>query len=140
MANNMAIDYAKHRGFVYTLEVLIAVSIILVSLVFLFRSPPPKPALDTSVIKTQGMNALMFIDAKGTLRKNVFYDNETQIETELKLYLSKNIGFETELCALRCSAANLPSNETVIAIDYYISGYNENYLGKKVKLWLWRKS
>lgn len=131
-------SYAK--GYIYTLEVLIAVAVILVSLVFIFRSSPTKPDLDISIIKTQGMDALSFLDAKGTLRKLVFDDNETEIENQLKSYLPKNIGFEAELCTLSCSAVNVPVNETVVALNYFVSGYKESFIGKKIKLWLWRKS
>jgi hypothetical protein len=131
---------SRAKGYIYTLEVLIAVSIILVSLVFIFRSSPAKPELETSLIKTQGADALSFLDSKGTLRKLVYDDNETEIETQLKTYLPKNIGFEVQVCTSPCSAVNVPVNETVVAVNYYISGYKENYLGKKVRLWLWRKS
>ena len=128
------------KGYIYTLEVLIAVSIILVSLVFIFRSSPVKPELETSLIKTQGADALSFLDSKGTLRKLVYADNETEIETQLKTYLPKNIGFEVQVCTSPCSAVNVPVNETVVAVNYYVSGYRENYIGKKARLWLWRKS
>lgn len=132
--------FSSAKGFIYTLEVLIAVAIILASLVFIFRSSPAKPELDVSIIKTQGMDALSFLDAKGSLRKLVFDDNETEIETQLKAYLPKNIGFEVQLCTSPCSAVNVPVNETVVAVSYYISGYKESYVGKKARLWLWRKS
>lgn len=128
------------KGFVYTLEVLIAISMILISVVFILRSPPEKPDFSTSTMKLQGFDALEYMDNKGDLKNLVFQNNETEIENRIRDILPREILFETQLCNVSCSEVNTPVNETVVVINYYISGYTNNYLGKKVKLWLWRRS
>lgn len=128
------------KGFIYTLEVLIAISIIMVSIVLVFRYPPEKPDFGTSTMKLQAFDSLEYLDNKGDLKNLVFQNNETEIEKRMRDILLQEMLFEMEICDFSCSEANVPVNETVIAINYYVAGYKENYLGKKVKMWLWRRS
>ena len=132
--------FSAPKGYIYTLEVLIAISLILVSVVFIFRNPPAKPEFGISTMKIQGLQALEYLDNKGDLKNLVFQENETELENRIKNILPIEAQFETEICNFSCSAANVPLNETVIGIDYYASGYKENYVGKKVRLWIWRRS
>lgn len=129
----------RKKGYVYTLEVLIAVSIMFISLVLIFRTAPTKPELELSLIKEQGFDALLYLDQKGDLRRMVSENNETGIEYGLKTILPLNVNFETDVCMSNCDDTNVPSNRTIIVVDYYISSYMENYLGKRVRLWLWRE-
>ncbi len=126
------------KGYLYTLEVLIAISIIFVSMVMLFRYAPTQPDLGVSILKQQGFEALGYMDDKGTLRELVLMNNETAIEEELNLILLKAVNFETDICSLSCNKTSVPANKTVVAVDYYVSGYKDAYLGKKLRLWLWR--
>ena len=127
------------KGYIYSLEVLIAISIILVAMVFLFRYAPTKPEIEISILKQQGFDILEYMNNEGTLREYVFNNNETELEAYLAVLLPKNIYFETDICSVSCERTNVPNNETVISIDYYVSGYKEHYIGKKVRLWIWRK-
>lgn len=126
-------------GYIYSLEVLIAISIIFIALVFLFRYAPAKPATELSIIKQEGFHVLEYMNNQGALREYVFIDNETEFEKYLAPLLPANLYFETEICSLLCDTENVPNNETVIAVDYYVSGYKDHYLGKKIRLWLWKK-
>ncbi len=128
------------KGYIYTLEVIIAISIIVLSVVSILRTPPTKPEFSTSTIKMQGFEALEYLDRKGDLKKLVFQENETELENKMSGIMPKEIGFEMEFCSYSCSEVNVPANETVVVVNYYVSGYKENYIGKKVKLWIWRKS
>ena len=127
------------KGYIYTLEVLIAISIIFISMVSLFRIAPAKPETEISIIKQSGFDALFYLDQSGILREMVLGNNETEIENNLKNILPENIQFETEICRTSCDTTNLPINKTIIAVDYYIGGYKETYSGKKVRLFLWKR-
>jgi hypothetical protein len=132
------------KGYVYTLEVLIAASMITMALVFMFKTPPAKPETELSMIKKQGFESLQYLDNSGELRPLVFQNNETQIQSLLKNLTTAE--FEVHICKNGdiCSVSsdlvsNVPGNQTVVVVDYYISGYKHSYSPKKVKLFLWRK-
>lgn len=126
------------KGYLYTVEVLIAISVISVTVIFLFKSFPEKPEMELSLIKTQGHDALNYLDKKGDLRQFVIDGNEDEIERLLSSLLDSK--YELEICSLGQTCYDrVPANETIIAVDYYISGYREKYDAKKLRLFLWRK-
>lgn len=127
------------KGYLYTLEVLIATSMITIALVFMFKTPPAKPEIELSIIKKQGFDSMDYLENSGDLRSLAFSSNETQIE-----YLLRNLitgSYEIQICGEgdACLDSNVPGNQTVMVIDYYQSGYKEGYAPKKVRLFLWRK-
>lgn len=126
------------RGYLYTLEVLVAVTIITASIAFVFKFPQQKPETELSEIMRQGRNAIEYMDSVGILRDYVYQNNETAIEYELAAVLSGGIGFETEICENDCSPAGTPSNHTIVVTDYYLAGHGKNYEFKKVRLYLWK--
>ena len=126
------------RGYLYTLEVLIAFSIMSIILISIYKIPETQPELDISLIKQQGYNALKYLDESGDLKKIMASNDEITLENELSKLISKSIEFETEICRNRCDERNVPKNRTIIVVDYYSSGYRF-YDNKKVRLWLWRK-
>lgn len=128
----------RPKGFVYTLEVLLAVGLIFLTLVYLFRLSPPTPQHDLTIIKRSGMEALEFMDQRYDLRKWVSEFNEGQIESTLNALLPNNIKFESEICSDECSAAGVNTKKSVVAVDYYVAAYREQHLGKKIRLWLWK--
>lgn len=128
-----------YHGYLYSLEVLVAISIILVAMVFIFRDAPQKPEMELDLIKIQGFQLLEYLDNSNELRNIVVNGNEADIESRLVL-LPKSIGSEAEICREYCNQTNVPGNGSVVSVDYYVSGYKDRYVGKKVKVWLWRKS
>ena len=129
----------KTKGYMYTLEVLIAMSMIIVATVLMFRTPPAKPETETSIIKKQGFDSLEYLENSDELRSLAFSSNKTQIENLLRNLTTS--GYEVHVCGEGDSCTtydNVPSNQTVIVIDYYQSGYRDAYLPKKVRLLLWR--
>ena len=59
------------KGYIYTLEALIAISLILTSLIFLFGTAPTQPELEISIIKQQGFEALEYLDNRDFMRNHV---------------------------------------------------------------------
>jgi hypothetical protein len=127
------------KGYIYTLEVLIAISIIVISMVSVFKTAPTRPETEISIIKQNSFDALYYLDQEGSLKKMVLEDNETGIEDALKDLLSENIRFELDICSTECELLNLPQKETIVVVDYYVSSYKETYIGKRVRLFVWRK-
>jgi len=128
----------RQKGFVYTLEVLLSVGIIFLTLVYLFRFSPPTPQHDLTIIKRSGMEALEFMDQRYDLRKWVSEFNEAQVESTLNTLLPNNIKFESEICSNECSAAGVNTKKSVVAVDYYVTAYRDQHLGMKIRLWLWK--
>ena len=127
------------KGYLYTLEVLIACSILFITFVYIFRLPPTEPELEISIIKQFGFEALQYLDGKGDLRGLIADGNESVIESQLRGILLGNIHFETEICKTTCDQRNVPVNETIVAMNYYTSGYKGIYEPQKLRLWMWRK-
>lgn len=125
------------KGYLYTIEVLIAVSLVMASYVLIFQSPPTKPSLEVPLVKQQGFLALEHLDSAGILRPLVFSSAESRIEQELDRILVDSIKFETDVCGYSCNSTNVPANVTVVAVDYYVSGYTSSFFSKKVRLWMW---
>ena len=126
------------KGYLYTLEVTIAITLMLITFISLFANPPKKPELEISVMKQSGFDALDSLNKEGLLREMVRNSSETELESRLSALLSKSMRLEAEICTLSCPGA-ISANETVIAIDYYTSAFNGEYVGKRVRLWLSRK-
>ena len=127
------------KGSLYTLEVLIALSIILIALFVTLRTPPNRPESEIAIIKRTGFDAIDVMNQRNTLREWVDADNESRIETELAGFLPRNVLAEVDVCTTTCSEVNLPPNQTVVGIDYYVAGYKNTYIGKKVRAWYWRR-
>lgn len=127
------------RGFVYTLEVLIAIFIIATATVSLFLQTPEKPQGDVSIIKRLGIETLEFMDSRGTLRSYAAAGSSENIENELDSLLPVVIASNATVCSNVCSFTGLPKDRNVIVTDYYISGYRDEYLGKKVRIFMWVK-
>src|SRR3989338_2505354 len=117
----VTMDKKKMRGYIYTLEVFIAVSIMIITLTFLYRTPPQKPQFEISEIKMQGMQALEYLDKKGDLRDQAIISNKTILESRINNTLITSLGFETDTCKFTCDMTDVPANKTIVSIDYYIA-------------------
>src|SRR3989338_2859093 len=126
------------RGYIYTLEAAVIIAMILVSMGFIFSVPSQQPESETVNIKHQGFDSLEYLDKTGVLRRVVWESDETELESQLKPLLSKNLRYETNICSHNCSA-EVTVNETIVGVNYYVADYRNIYLGKKVVLWIWRK-
>lgn len=133
------VGFSSLKGYIYTLEAMIVITLVLVTLAFMFNVPSQKPELEISNIKHQGFEALEYLDKTGDLRRIVWENDEDELESRAKALISKNLKIESNICKTNCSAASVAGNETVIAVDYYVADYRNLYIGKKVILWIWRK-
>ncbi len=126
------------KGYLYTLEVLIAASLIFVALAMAYKSAPLKPEMQLSSIKIAGTDALDYLDRKGDLRQWVFYGNESVIESELRVIIPRSIDFEASV-GLECDTRNVPENRTIVSVVHYFSGLKDRYSAKKICLFMWEE-
>lgn len=127
-----------HKGAIYTLEALLVVGTVFFVLAYLFRFSPPTSQTDLPLIKRQGFEALEYMDQYYDLKKLVSDGNEAPIENTLETLLPASIKFETEICTNPCNAVGVSTKKSVVAVDYYVMTYRDQYVGKKLRLWLWR--
>jgi hypothetical protein len=128
------------KGYIYTLEVLVAVSIILITIVLVFSTTPEEAETELAIMKQSAYDALYYLDKSDDLRRIVSTEGVKQLEKNLTDILPKNIKFDVIICQATCTAGSqVPSNRPVVVMDYYISGYQEMFINKKVRLWAWAR-
>ncbi len=135
----------RRKGYLYTMEVLLTISMIFIVIIFAFRAAPSKPALEISLIKGDAFSALEYLDDSGQLRPLVYSGKpldvaELQIEDLLEDILTKKVNFEIDICknSDACSEENAPENREIIVVDYYLSGYKKSYDFYRVRMYIWK--
>mgnify|MGYP001212852436 CR=1 FL=1 len=128
------------KGYIYTLEVMMAILVITIAATFLFGNIPEKPQLKESIIKERSFEALEFLDDADILRQKIYNQSDDDLEGELEAILPINFLFNIDICTFLCDTINIPGNNTVISIDYYVSTYRDDYTGQKIKMWVWTQS
>jgi hypothetical protein len=126
------------KGFIYTLEALVVIGVVFFSLFYLFRYAPQTPQTDIAVMKKYGIDALAYVDSTGELRSFVSQYNEAEIEKRLSQIMPGSVKFETEICGKLCSTVGVPTRQSVVTVDYYVSAYRNEYMGQRVRMWMWR--
>ena|SRR3989338_9490867 len=139
LTKNKKFIFGKSKGYVYTLEVMLAVALITVTLVLVFSSTPEQAETNLAIMKQNGYDALFYLDQNGWLRDSVSRGAVSEIDNNLTDILPKNQKFDTNICTTSCNSTEIPANTTLVVVDYYISGYRGTFVGKKVRLWMWRK-
>ncbi|MFH1420802.1 MAG: hypothetical protein ABIG30_02435 [Candidatus Aenigmatarchaeota archaeon] len=122
----------KKKGYLYTIEVLIVVAIIIVVAVFLFRSPPDRPNTEITLMKQKLLWAVDYMYTTD-LRQLVFDDNADVIIQRLSDMLP---GIEIDAC-VDCDK-NIDANN-VATVQYYFSGI-ERYEARMLRIYAWRKN
>ena len=89
-----------------------------------------------AIIKRQGYEALEFLDQNDELRHPVLAGNSVHIKNRLKELLPSGISIDVDVCVNVCKAT-LPDNKQVTSVDYYVSGYQDTFFVRKVRLWMW---
>ncbi|MBI3190093.1 hypothetical protein HYZ41_00140 [archaeon] len=129
-------SHGNKKGYIYMLEVLIAVSIILVFITNIYLSAQSPKSSTLELIKRQGFEALEYLDKTGELRYFAYSGNEVLLESRLEALLPSSMSVNTDICTTTCTST-VPSSVAVVAVEYYISGYRDTFFAKKVKLWMW---
>jgi hypothetical protein len=134
----MMIEMENKKGYLYTLEMLFAIAVIFGAIVFVFKASPDKPITEIGLIKQQGFDALQYMDESGNLKKYYYENNQSALDGELNNILTKSISFKADMCKYDCSQDGIPGNQTIIIVDYYISGCRTNFNPGKIRLYLWK--
>jgi len=126
----------RKKGFGYTLEVLIAIAVVFVFTIIIFSSTNFPVSAGTGLIKKQGFEALEYLEKTDELRYLVLSGNKVVLRNRLRELLPPGISLDVDTCSATCSG-EIPEKRTVVSLDYYISGYQDRFFTRKVKLWMW---
>lgn len=119
------------KGYLYTIEVMIAVAIIVISITYLFRFPVNAASSDDALMKQYGLNAIALLDSQDM--RYLAYNNLTGLNRRINALLPDALNATTCLdCNLNVDA------ESVIVLNHYMAG-DKSYEPKTLRLFIWRK-
>lgn len=135
-ATSVYIRMPHSKGYVYTLEAMIAIAIIVVAIIMVFSTAQVPETPNIGMIKKQGYEALEFLDQKDGLRQLVQSVDEIALKKDVRALLASGITIELDICTTQCSG-QVPQNKNIVVVDYYVAGYKDSFFNKKVKMWMW---
>ncbi|MEM7813714.1 MAG: hypothetical protein QW548_02320 [Candidatus Aenigmatarchaeota archaeon] len=116
------------KGIVHVIEAVIAIAMITVAAILLFK--PLQPADYSAQLVSAGYAALRHLENVGNLRPAVANHDVTAIRNSLRPLLGS---FELEICDPACVGTTQPG---AAALDYFIAG-DGNYNPAHLRLYLW---
>lgn len=120
------------KGFLYTLEAMIASLLILSSLLLIYNIQEPK---SEKIPIELGYNCLKEMDYKGFLRNYVLNNDVQQINNYLDDCLPKTIDSSISFG----EQVTLPTNVSVVIVDYLIAGEKDTFNPVLINLYMWSK-
>ena len=125
------------KGVSNTLEAVIAVSFLLLSLVFFFR---PFPVQDSSEFNYKKItyDSLKALSEGGKLRQYALNNDATSIKNDLSTYISF-LDYDVVIYNKTSNLTAIPiiNDKNVISVSYFLAGEAGNYSGKEVRVFVW---
>jgi hypothetical protein len=128
------------KGQIYTLEVGIAILMILVIVVFLFLNPPASPEYSVANYKMNAYTGLETLEKTGELRRYVADSNATAINESLNSYIPKFLGRAVVIFNDTANLTAKPSLNNVndsISVSYFLAGDFDDYKPREVTVYIW---
>jgi len=120
------------KGYVKTLEAGIAITLILVSMVFLL----PEKAEAKPQISDTGYKCLKYLDYKGVLRNYTVNTLESNLLSDLRECIPPILNYTARICTSTPCTTELPTDKTVFLSSYLIAG--EYQIDRTlINLWVW---
>ena len=125
------------KGISYTLEAVIAVSFLLLSLVFFFK---PFNVQDSSEYNYKKItyDSLKALSEGGKLRQYTLNNDATSIKNDLTTYISF-LDYDVVIYNKTSNLTAIPtiSDDYVISVSYFLAGEAGNYSAKEVRVFVW---
>ncbi|MFB6088511.1 MAG: hypothetical protein ABEK36_01905 [Candidatus Aenigmatarchaeota archaeon] len=125
------------KGMMYSLEAIIGALIIFSIMLYVIASPYTPPEFKFQTIKDSSYSCLEGLDDENILRNFVNNNDTESIENALEECLPRTIDYEVKICRETCTEADLPKNETRVAVNYFISGHGSHFDPTKILLISW---
>ena len=128
------------KGQIYTLEVGIAILMILSIIIFLFLNPPALPEYRRINYKIKAYDGLETLERTGELRRHVVDNNITEINNSLNPFIPSFISRgvvvfnETDNLTAKPSLSDLNDS---ISVSYFLAGDFDDYKPREVRVYMW---
>jgi hypothetical protein len=123
------------KGFMYTLEAMIAALIILSALVTVYSFSRQQENFGSAAIKEKGYSCIKDMDSRGILRHYALSNDSAGIRGYFQGCLPRTLNFSVSFCA--SCAAGLPGNMTIESVNYLIAGEGATFQPTSISLFLW---
>lgn len=124
------------KGVTKTLEVVIAVLMVLISYVLLYSAPIIPPDFQSINLQLQAFNSLQTLDANNELRQAALQNDTSTISNKLAGILSGNVNYLVSICTSAC-AAPVFNSTSIFSVSYIISGDVGNFNPRQVIVYMW---
>jgi hypothetical protein len=128
------------KGQIYTLEVGIALLMILSIVIFLFLNPPASPKYNVINYKMNAYTGLETLERTGELRRYVADNNATAINVTLDPYipafLSRAVVIFNDTTNLTAKPSLSNINDS-ISVSYFLSGDFDDYKPREITVYMW---
>jgi len=122
------------KGVSFTLEAVIAATIIITALLFFFKPQVPQENYLTDV-QEKGYYCLKSLDDDRNLREYAIANDVATIENNLMDCLTP-FNYTVQICRSTCTSTTLPENKDIIISKYYIAGKDAmDPLYVKLNMW-----
>jgi len=128
------------KGTLYTLEVGIAILMILSIVIFLFLNPPTLPEYRIINYKMKAYNGIDALEKTGELRRYVIDNNITVINESLNPFIpgfiSREVVIFNETTNLTAKPSIFNLNDSV-SVSYFLAGDFDDYKPREVRVYMW---
>ena len=132
------------KGYIRTIEAIIAIVIILIVIFTLIPKKIEKSAKVPSIVEASQNFILNEIAFNDTIRECIVNNTECENSSILTSIIEKNIpaGYEIayRICDTSNCVINTPVDKDVFVNDIFVASTLETQNPKIVRLWTWRKS
>jgi len=128
------------KGQLYTLEVGIAILMILSFVIFLFLNPPTSPEYNIINYKMKAYNGLETLERTGELRRYITDNNATAINESLGPYIPNFLSRAVVIFNETTNLTTKPSLSNIsdsISVSYFLAGDFDDYNPKDVRVYMW---
>ena len=124
------------RAYLYTLEVLIALSAVFLILVLTMKFAPTKPNVEASLLQLKLDEAVDYLESAHRLRALVYAGKGAELEDEIEKLLENLYEVRVVICTTSCSLPELP-NSDVAEVTRYFATNDSSYSFKKLLVYAW---
>lgn len=132
------------KGYIRTVEAIIAIVIILIVIFTLIPKKIEKSAKVPSIVEASQNFILKEMTVNETIRECIVNNTECENSTIFKSIIEKNVPAGYEVAYKICDTSNCVTNTSidkdVFVNDIFIASTLETQNPKIVRLWTWRKS
>jgi len=128
------------KGQLYTLEVGIAILMILSIVIFLFMNPPSTPEYSIINYKMNAYTGLEALEQTGELRRYVADNNATAIDDSLGPYIPNFLNRTVVIFNETTNLTTKPSLSDInnsISVSYFLAGDFDDYKPRDVRVYMW---